>query len=186
MKKSVLLNKPLQQGDLDSLCGIHSIINVLAASGAVTTRRSQERLFKQLMRGLARHRAKPIKVMWQGMDVDLLRSLLREAARKLSTPHVTYQVKRLKAASYSDLAEALLLLSRKRQKGWLPILSIRGKYNHWTVIERITRDRIYLLDSNGTRYLRRSSCTLKKTRTKYRLFADEVVLVRRKVLSDPR
>jgi hypothetical protein len=71
--------EPFAQGDFDSLCGVHAIINALYGLCPDMSDRHAEALFNRLIAAIAIRRSNPLQVVWRGMDGSLLRHLLEIA-----------------------------------------------------------------------------------------------------------
>jgi hypothetical protein len=66
-------------------------------------------------------------------------------------------------------------LSRKQ----VAIIGLSGVHEHWTVAYAMTDKLMRLLDSSERHVLLRSRCTLQPARTRYRISARAVILVKR-------
>jgi hypothetical protein len=172
--------RPKQQGDLDSLCGVHAIINALYAHDPTMTHDDLMRLFKAILRAAEKHAERPVQLLWDGLDQQLLQRMLRRAVRRVRSKTLAFKHKRLKQAKGQTLDQALHRLQKKLDAGWLAIASMSGAEEHWTVIRRITAQRIYLIDSSQKTFLKIRDCALQPKKSKYVLFADDVLLVRRR------
>ena len=67
--------KPYLQGELDSLCGIHAIINALYALFPDMMDREAQRLFHKLLEEVGRKRPDPLRIAWRGMNSSALAAL---------------------------------------------------------------------------------------------------------------
>src|SRR5918994_2285613 len=59
------------------------------------------------------------------------------------------------------------------------IIGLGGAANHWCVIYKVTPKTLWLLDSPGQTRICRSRCTVRSSRTRYRLEAGEILLIKR-------
>jgi hypothetical protein len=59
------------------------------------------------------------------------------------------------------------------------IIGITGATDHWCVVYRVTPKTLWLLDSDGWTYMRRSRCTVRSSRARYCLEASEILLIKR-------
>jgi hypothetical protein len=172
--------EPFAQGDFDSLCGIHAIINALFGLCPEMTDKHAERLFNRLITEVGTRHAKPLEVVWRGIDGPLLRHLLEIAVKDVIQKHsVKLSHVRFGQQSQRLSIERLLdTLKQRLEAGALAILLFDGESSHWTVAYKITAKKIGLLDSDGRRVIRRTRCTLKRAR-KHRLIRREIVLISR-------
>ena len=147
--------KPLIQGNLDGLCGIYSIVNASRIISKTTEDGSND-LFHRMVKFLdTKHKFSQICV--DGMDVSLLRKLIAIAGDNLF-PYIempyTKSVPDTIDQFWEDMSEFMELRNRAI------ILGLGGRYNHWTVVTRITPNRIYLMDSSGLKWLNKSKSCL--------------------------
>jgi hypothetical protein len=75
-----------------------------------------------------------------------------------------------------DLWEAL---DRELGPTCVAVVGITGATDHWCVIYRVTPKTLWLLDSDGWTYMRRSRCTVRSSQTRYCLEVGEILLIER-------
>jgi hypothetical protein len=171
--------EPFAQGDFDSLCGVHAIINALYGLCPDMSDRHAEALFNRLIAAIAIRRSNPLQVVWRGMDGSLLRHLLELAIEyveqkysiKLTQSRIGQETQRL------SLHQVIEALGQRLEAGALAIVLLGGRSSHWTVAYKVTSKKIRLLDSNDRRSIRRKHCTLAASRKHHRLVRREIVLV---------
>jgi hypothetical protein len=129
---------PFQQGGLDSLCGLYSIINAERFINHSSDEEAQQ-LFDELVYFLAllilekvvgRQRIVNVEIPWRGVH----------------NPDLTKFWKSMQNFLDGTSGRAI-------------ILGLQGYHDHWTVIESITNRSIMLYDSALIKRLPRSSCT---------------------------
>jgi len=146
---------PFQQGALDSLCGIYSIINADRIINRTTKEHSQK-LFDDIIHFLSRKRLL-VDILTEGMFLKHITKILdkvvgvripsRElACRNKSTPDL-------------DTFWTSLEMFLDDTPGRAVILGLKGVHDHWTVIERISPKQIDLYDSVSLQRLPRAFCT---------------------------
>jgi hypothetical protein len=147
---------PFQQGGLDSLCGLYSIVN----AERIINRSSDDKtqlLFNDLVYYLSRRRLLS-KFLIDGI-------IHREMLAILNT--VVGQ-RRIQAVEipWRGVTNPDLTMFWKSMQYFLDgtprraiILGLQGYHDHWTVIERITSRSIFLYDSALIKRLPRSHCT---------------------------
>lgn len=179
----VLTTEPLRQGDLDGLCGIYAIINSIRLLCRRANARFCAKLFRFLLKALERRRRRPIAIIWQGMSSRILRALLDESfAFVRKHLGITLQRSRLpkKIRKQKSLSILWQHLGGRMKQHRVAILCVDGIYSHWTVVQAVTQKTIRLLDSSGSRFLRRDSCAIAPNRKRFQLDAGAIVLVNRK------
>lgn len=67
--------EPYWQGELDSLCGIHAIINALYLLFPDMKDREAQAPFDNLLAEVGRTRSDPLRITWKGMEPSLFRHL---------------------------------------------------------------------------------------------------------------
>jgi hypothetical protein len=70
-------------------------------------------------------------------------------------------------------------LDREVGPACVAIVGVTGATDHWCVVYRVTPKTLWLLDSSGQARLNRSRCTIRATKTRYRLDSSEILLVQR-------
>jgi hypothetical protein len=156
---------PLEQGHLDGLCGVYSVINAIRfALQTATVRRPNsartrhcltdqdlDLLFMTLIEGVIRPNSFARSVV-EGLDTRQLWTLLRLAqkwmdahqARSLAISRPLHRRPRIGPKRL--LASIAIYLSAP---GTAVIVGTEPPWRHWTVATRVTRSRLHLLDSGG-------------------------------------
>jgi hypothetical protein len=171
--------EPFAQGDFDSLCGVHAVINAIFGLCPEMTERHAEALFNRLITAIGDRRTNPLQVVWRGIDGSLVRHLL-----ELAIEHVEqkYSIKLTHArlgGQRTSMDQLLETLKQRLEAGALAIIYLGGRGSHWTVAYKITVKKIGLLDSNGRESIRRKRCTLQASQKHHRLIRREIVVVSR-------
>jgi len=146
---------PFQQGGLDSLCGLYSIVNAERYMNRSSDEQAQY-LFDHMIAYLSRKRLLP-RLLTDGiihthmlniMDSVLGRKVINKEVpwRGMPTPDLD--------TFWNSMQDFL-----NGQPGRAIILGLKGFHDHWTVIETITSRSILLYDSARMKRLPRSSCT---------------------------
>ena len=146
---------PFQQGGLDSLCGLYSIVNAERIINRSSDEETQ-RLFNDLVRYLSRRRLLA-KVLTGGViHTQMLMILDKVVGDRISKIEIPWR----------GVPNPDLTTFWKSMQGFLDgtpgrtiILGLKGYHDHWTVIERITNRSILLYDSAQIERLPRSTCT---------------------------
>jgi hypothetical protein len=147
---------PFQQGGLDSLCGLYSVINAERFINHSTDKESQK-LFDSLIHYLARN-GLLTKFLIGGISHTEMLVILKKVVgkRRISNVQIPYR-----GVLNPDLNRFWKSMQRflDGTPGRAIILGIQGYHDHWTVIEKITNRSILLYDSSLIKRLPRSNCT---------------------------
>lgn len=160
------------QGELDKLCGIYVAINatIKAFSGILEINHYYAQSFFSFIIDYLYEHKLLYKVMSEGSPVKRLKNYLTVLKDDMSEFDMDFEFPFDYRISHQDLIKQLRTLSC--QPNTAIILSLEGKYRHWTLLDRITSDRIYLIDSAGLKYI-----TIYKLSDLYDLPPDEICVV---------
>lgn len=166
--------RALEQGELDGLCGIYSMINglnwalhSLRRSHGKATRptgqlreKEREDLFGSALRLLPHHRRGLSPVLDGMTGTDLARSLKKcvewvQAKRGLQLGVIRPFYRRPRITT----RRLGLALSKHLSKpGTAAIIGVEPPWQHWTVVVGVTPKRFTLLDSSGESFLPLRKC----------------------------
>lgn len=147
---------PYQQGGLDSLCGLYSIINAERIVNHSSDEETQQ-LFDGLIHYLSR-RGLLTKFLIGGIiHTEMLVILKKVVGRKrISNVEIPWRgVPNPDLTAFWKSMQSFL----DGTPGRAIILGLQGYHDHWTVIESITNRSILLYDSSLIHRLMRSQCT---------------------------
>ena len=154
--RTILAFPPFQQGGLDSLCGLYSIINAERFINHSSDEEAQQ-LFDDLVHFLSRRKLLS-KLLIGGIIHTEMLLLLDKVVGKQRISNVQIP--------WRGVPNPDLTTFWKSMQGFLDgtpgraiILGLQGYHDHWTVIENITNRSILLYDSALIKRLPRSSCT---------------------------
>ena len=155
-KRSGLGFPPFQQGGMDSLCGLYSIINAERFINRSTDEEAQQ-LFNDLIHYLSR-RGLLTKFLINGIIHTQMLIILDKVVGKQRISNVSIP---FRGVPNPDLTTFWKSMQRflDGTPGRSIILGLQGYHDHWTVIESITSRSIMLYDSSLIKRLPRSSCT---------------------------
>lgn len=146
--------KPYKQGNLDNLCGIYSSENAVLKSTDGLVKFSKKQVkgwFQEIIADLSKHR-KLLAVHKEGSEVELVENYLGIIQSQLDSIKLIYY------KPFNDKTRTTTAIKKistiSKQPNTAVIIGIQGLHDHWSVIDRITADRIYLKDSDGLRFLR--------------------------------
>jgi len=154
--------EPLPQGKLDNLCGLYSTINALRLALAEVVPLSSSRvrqLFEHSVELLDR-KGWLADALVEGMSLPRRLSLARCLARHVSGDGFEVTVEPPGRSSWDSIGAAFRWIDDSLAAG-MPVLAwIYGVDDHYTVIAGTTDTRLHLFDSNGLRFIQKSSCAL--------------------------
>jgi hypothetical protein len=148
--------EPLQQGHLDSLCGLYAAINgikIIRATERPLTRCEVKRLLKRGVAELDGKRAFS-KSFRKGMGHRRQLKLTKRLAAYASS--IDAQIVAQKMFKENDRPDQAILIDRievELRKGRVVVARLRNVHNHFTVIVGMSSTRFYLADSDGLQWL---------------------------------
>ena len=153
-----MMKNKYSQGNLDNLCGIYSSENAVLKSTnglAKFTKKQIKNWFQLIISDLFKRR-KLLAVHKEGSAVEQVEDYLGIIQSQLPD-----NIKLTYYKPFNDKTRTTTAIKRltivSRQPNTAVIIGIQGLHDHWSVIDRITADRIYLNDSDGLRFLRSSN-----------------------------
>ena len=155
-KRSGLSFPPFQQGGLDSLCGLYSIINAERFINHSTDEEAQQ-LFNDLIHYLSR-RGLLTKFLIDGIKHKEMLVILNKVIGKQRISNVSIPWRGIPNPDLTRFWKSMQQFL-DGTPGRAIILGLQGYHDHWTVIESITSRSIMLYDSARIKRLPRSSCT---------------------------
>jgi hypothetical protein len=154
---------PFQQGGLDSLCGLYSVVNAERIINRSSHKDAQQ-LFDGLIDFLSRRRLLSNLLVGGILHNQMLMILDRVVGnQRISRVDIPWRgVSNPDLTSFWRSMQAFL----DGTPGRAIILGLQGYHDHWTVIKAITNRSIFLYDSSLIKRLPRSRCTTVYTRGK--------------------
>jgi hypothetical protein len=147
---------PFQQGGLDSLCGLYSIVNAERFINHSSDEEAQQ-LFDDLVYFLARRKLLSKLLIGGIIHTEMLLILDKVVGKqRISNVQIPWRgVQNPDLTTFWKSMQNFLDGTSNRAI----ILGLQGYHDHWTVIESITNRSILLYDSALIKRLPRSSCT---------------------------
>jgi hypothetical protein len=147
---------PFQQGGLDSLCGLYSIINAERFINRSSDEETQQ-LFDDLIHYLSKRKLLSKFLIGGILHREMLGILDTVVGkRRIANIEIPWRgVTNPDLTTFWKSIQAFL----DGTPGRAIILGLQGYHDHWTVIEKITSRSILLYDSALIKRLPRSSCT---------------------------
>ena len=154
---------PFQQGELDGLCGIYSVINAarLVIGRSITEDKCEE-LFVKCFAVLEKKK-KISHIITNGITINEIACLLRDVIEKEFPVRRTkpfHSSSNITLADYWSKIQEFFSTSDKRRA---VILSVETEeWEHWSVVRSTTNKRLALFDSDDSQIINRKRCTLKR------------------------
>ena len=175
--------RPYQQGDLDGLCGVYSVVNAVRLLCPELDGSDAEYLFDRIVQSLDGAVANPTACIVGGVGLRLVLGLLKEIAAELAAEYdIALRVRRLPKSirRTRNLSIVWQELADTLSPTCVAIIGIYGRRSHWTVVRSATEARLLLFDSCRMRMLRRADCTVGKTSKLQGISIPSVVLIERR------
>lgn len=147
------MKSPLQQGWLDSLCGVYSIVNANRLVNNVSHTDSQP-LFNLIIEKLHKKRLLH-RVILEGINHKNLSWLMGEIGTDVFPLMETNKRGFLSLNDWWQYSRDFLETPNRTI-----ILSIGGLHDHLSVVQKVGEKSITLFDSDGFKSLRKSQCKL--------------------------
>lgn len=148
--------RPFQQGGLDSLCGLYSIINAERVINRSSDEETQQ-LFDDLIHYLSR-RGLLTKFLIGGIIHTEMLVILNKVVGKKRISNVRIPWRGVPNPDLTAFWKSMQNFL-DGTPGRAIILGLQGYHDHWTVFESITNRSILLYDSSLIKRLPRSQCT---------------------------
>lgn len=149
--------KPLQQGQLDGLCGIYAVINAVNYVHGALRKPANTALFEACLQYLSSRRCLIERITGYGTEGNELNHLLKIANQYYPLGYSTpfRQRRTIDFEDYWQHCQQFL-----QQSHSIILINLSGSYAHWTLIERMTHSTLYLRDSSGLKYIHKRHCQL--------------------------
>ena len=151
---------PYEQGALDSLCGVYSLINAMRILIKDLDYKEAERVFRRILRYV--ESKKRLSSVITGGIGD--REVFNIARAVLQTKY-NIRIRRLYEDDQKPTPSKVVAKMAKllQHENVAIIISIEAvDYEHWSVIKSISAKEIQLCDSAGTKRVQMSKCTTKR------------------------
>lgn len=158
--------EPYRQGALDGLCGLYGLINALRLATADNTPLSKAQSKELFAAGVDfLHRKKGFReAAVAGLKARRRLALARHLAKLVSATHCPVVIERPDYSAWTSIDEVFGWIEESLSDGKPVVAALMGGLNHFTVIAGSTATRLELIDSDGLRFVRKSSCGLKSGR----------------------
>jgi hypothetical protein len=143
------------QGGLDSMCGVYSLIN---ANRLIqnTNKAKSIKLFGDIIEYLDSTEALK-SIIIDGMNFTQLKKII-ENVESLNFKEAVSQYQGVSTPNLDDFWDKIQAFLDEPNRAVL--LGITGIYKHWTVIESISAKRIHFFDSGVITYFNKTNCAV--------------------------
>ena len=156
---------PFQQGGLDSLCGLYSIVNAERIINHSSAEQAQA-LFDDMEHFLARKRLLTRLLLDGVIHSQMILILEKVVNGRLSNIEIPW---RSQPTPDLDAFWHSMRAFLDGTPGRAIILGLNGIHDHWTVIHSISSKSVFLYDSAEITRLPRSECSTARHRRKHHL-----------------
>ena len=163
-----------RQGMLDSLCSIYCSINAVRLSISGIACFSARSCFEEILSDLSKQRKLLFVHKFGSSSKAITRYLDVLQAKLAQDVKISYSKPFINVTRKSTIIKKLSILSQKPNTAI--IIGISGKYYHWSLIDKVTENRIYLNDSLYLKYL-----NINKIPNLYQLNTNEIFVIKAKV-----
>ena len=172
-----------QQGDLDGLCGVYSIVNAVRVLCPELNQEKAEWLFALLLQALSDAGVDVSIAVTGGIGRANLGRLIKVAIAYLADEfEIKLIVRRLPKALRltSNLGELWQAFEAALSPTCVAIIGIAGIHSHWTIAAHVTPKQVRLYDSGRITILQRGLCTVGKAVNRHHTPPKHVFLITRK------
>ena len=178
--------QPYQQGELDALCGVYSVVNAVRALCPEVDHDAASWLFDDLMQALPKVEANPAATVAWGLGRRQIEHLIKKAIAYVGDElDIAMTMNRLPVdfRRTSDLDALWTWLRRQVSPACVAVLGLSGRHAHWTVAVQVTPSQIRLFDSSRMGVLHRRHCTVAKANTRTGISPAHIFLITRRDLT---
>src|SRR5215204_5268114 len=163
---------PFQQGDLDGLCGIYSVINAIRLATEDETRDLPDAALQELFFTLlleADAVVGTVEAVGLGIDPKPLFRVAQAAVRHMADEHglrlgVTHAIRRGEPRTFDAILRRLTELADQPRSAVL--ICLTGHLDHWTVLKRVTGQSLTFFDSSGYARISLANCRSSAARSR--------------------
>lgn len=153
-----------KQGDLDSLCGVYSVVNAFSILLNLD-KKGRESLFKHLI-AVLEDEERTVGAITGGTtkwEIELLVLAAIDYSmiihnKKVGLLHLFKSGKGVTIETFWTKLEAFF----KTHETCSVIVGMVGRYDHWTCVKKMTPKTMIVDDSVGVRHIRKSKCKMDK------------------------
>lgn len=148
---------PLQQGDLDDLCGLYAALNAICIVMA-PVRPLSDRDVRRLMRAGVRYLDRRYvfrRAFSKGMKVKLQRKLTKHLVQEAGVlTGIPLSARKLRVdPTTSGQVRLIQAIEDSLSQGAAVVMGLQNMHDHFTVVVAVSPTRLYLADSDGLHWL---------------------------------
>lgn len=175
----IVKSKPsYQQGELDMLCGVYSLLNIIQLLCPKSKIKSQKLFFKML-----RHLE---KIKHQNLSKTITNGLTFMDMKRLFNvflmpENLTWGMpfRRWEESDLDQYWDTLKHLLESKNACCV-LIRLTGTYNHWTIVKAMTENTLMLFDSDGHSRINRGNCCMStRSHKPHILWPKQTVLIYR-------
>jgi hypothetical protein len=147
---------PYEQGGLDGLCAIYSIVNAARIISAIRDAEAKA-LFRRILEYLEQSRDLS-RVLSEGIGLTTIGSILRDVVGNL-IPYRSMPYKNLPHTPLDEFWNEMIRFLEVGEERTILIGLGGPMWDHWSIVHEITARQIRFFDSHKLRQLNRTRCT---------------------------
>jgi hypothetical protein len=156
---------PYEQGYLDGLCGLYSVINAIRLVCKNTTEDECMILLKKIIKNLEK-RKKISNIIIEGINEDEIRFILKEVIEPLYPITWERPYRKRKKLTINAFWNGVSTFLKEGNRRAVIVSMETKRWDHWSVIYRITENQMSFFDSSDLKRVYRKRCTAGKRITK--------------------
>ena len=146
---------PYRQGELDGLCGVYAVVNVVHYLCGPLTQLQARRLFEELLEYLEANRPLTTRIHEGTLPLEIGRMFTHVVMPRypIARSKPFHCRKNLSLETFWGALEAFL-----EPSGRIVLSNVNGVYDHWTLIRAASPRALLTFDSDGLHRLNRIFC----------------------------
>ncbi|MGZ8251778.1 MAG: hypothetical protein ACXWT7_05500 [Methylophilaceae bacterium] len=171
------LRKPYQQGDLDALCGVYSVVNIVHYMTRLNKTQANA-LFIDILKVLEKKKRLSY-IMSNGLRFRDIKSMLHHFLPQYEIGWYMPFNKKAKL-SVDEYWHAMQRFLDENERGCI-LLRVTGSMDHWTIVYLATEKVMYFRDSNHLHHMLRKNCMIGQFNSSkpYELYPAQTIFVQR-------
>lgn len=153
---------PMQQGELDKLCGIYAVINAIRLAAEASTPLNMPACRTLFAAGVEFMTSLELldEAAVDGISHKHWRRLVKRLIKSASDDRFEFSIERPARSDWTSVHHAFAWIDESLAQGKAVLLALDGKLKHYTVVAGSTPHALLLFDSTGLQFVHKSSCGL--------------------------
>jgi hypothetical protein len=152
---------PYEQGYLDGLCGLYSVINAVRLVCKNTTEDECMILLKKIIKCLEK-RKRISNIIIEGINEDEIRFILKNVIEPLYPIKWETPYRKQKGLTVHDFWKGVSTFLKEGKRRAVIVSMETKRWDHWSVVHRVTENQMSFFDSSDLKRINRKRCTTGK------------------------